>query len=426
MYCETLWRCILQVIVTTFLVATLQVKSLTVDQARLGDDAVNAHGKRKPFHPALERYLRELEAEYQRKAISFLSISSETNAHIGTDAHVGDNVLLIVYSDSHFYNTRLKWAKDTWIKQVDPAHLVVIGDAAAGPDFGVQVHETKCPPHSHWEGACCKYAEAVIEANKRMQQDPSLGWVYFLDDDTYLRPATLATQLAKLSPSPGHGRVAGYWGCGSSGKDGLCAGGGYAADREAISRMVNESPADFLREQMSYCSTCGQWADIAMSQIIKNRTSIDVEFIPGVYGWKLNKDDFYLSLHSSEPVLYHYMTNEAEFQFLHTLFGESNYSMQEGEHQELEKKLERKLSDLSQLEISTGNPKDTVTLTNEVDELRESMQALDNQLPGEGETCVAYKSNVACTKVFGGLPYDNSQAPFPRMHNCPKCGLRAA
>jgi len=230
-------------------------------------------------------------------------------------------VLYLVYSDSRFYNTRMEWVLETWGKYVPRSAFTVIGDSPFNSSRA-KVIATTCPPHSHEEGACCKYAEAVIYAHQVMQQDKRFEWAYFVDDDTYVRPAALEQALASVPPNPaGKGQVLGNLGCRSEPCSGICAGGGYAASRRAVELAVGADANAFLQEQMGNCRKCGRWADMAMSEIFHSR-QIPITTIPGLYGWKLNKWDFDKTLAlANQPLMYHYVQSESQMMVLDGLFG---------------------------------------------------------------------------------------------------------
>lgn len=258
-------------------------------------------------------------------------------------------MLFVLYSDSNFYDTRLRWVMDTWGSKMLNGTIVAIGDSAAPESLPLPVRETQCPTHSHEEGACCKYGEAVIEAGRRMQLDPSLAWAYFIDDDVYARPQAVARALgdqqgASAPSDAPNGVVRGYFMCGSATEEGpvctegLCGGGGYAADRRAIAAMLSDGPAVFLQKQMDNCKKCNRWADLAVSQFAadKNITKRD---LPGAYGWTMKKAEFDKSLErgSPEPLMYHYIQSEQQMSFLHSLF-EPTRSGDEASRQEAEER----------------------------------------------------------------------------------------
>jgi len=243
-------------------------------------------------------------------------------------------VLFVVYSDSKFYETRLKWVTNTWARDVPQESLVIIGDApytGAGQVRARKVVATQCPAHSHWEGACCKYAEAVIHALEIMREDPSYEWAYFTDDDAYVRHASIENALMQQQEPSGRGLLLSNIGCATKQCTGICAGGGYAANRRAIVDVVegaiganqpgaNASQA-FLTEQMQSCSQCERWADVALAQLYKRR-GVELRPLEGLYGWRLPKDKFEASLTNAvEPLMYHYIQSEQQMQFLDGLFG---------------------------------------------------------------------------------------------------------
>lgn len=250
-----------------------------------------------------------------------VEITSTHQASSATVEGIGkSNVLYVVYSDSLFYDNRLKWVIDTWAKGVPRSSFVVIGDTVP-ENFSAIVHKTRCPPHSHEEGACCKYAEAVVLAHKLMQGNPTFQWAYFTDDDAYVRTDALEQALMRQpGDAEGNGVVLGTFGCaGQSCRNGLCAGGGYGANVRAVERLMEESPSVLLQEQMENCARCGRWADVAMSQIFQNR-KIEQRPLPGLNGFIRDKCDFDKSLVANEPLMYHYVRSWQQMEFLERLF----------------------------------------------------------------------------------------------------------
>jgi len=248
-------------------------------------------------------------------------LQSKTN-HTGNASRHG-RVLYVVYSDSHFYGTRVKWILNTWAGQLPRDALVIIGDAEPTEPVAATVHATRCPAHSHWEGACCKYAEAVVLAQKLMKMDRSFQWTYFTDDDAYVRAGQMENALvSQLPPIAGkHGLVLGNWGCVAKGcQAGLCAGGGYAASFAAVESLVRDNVQAFLGEQMKNCGRCERWADIALSQMFYQR-NVEMRPLSGLNGWEMSKSCFEKDLASGNgPLMYHYIRSWNKMELLHRLF----------------------------------------------------------------------------------------------------------
>jgi len=237
-------------------------------------------------------------------------------------------VLFVVYSGSQFYTTRAKWIMETWGHNLPLANLVFVGDSpAVGPAAatalrGATVHVTACQPHSHQEGMCCKLAEAALLASGIMRQNGAFGWAYFMDDDAYVRPGAMSRHLLSQGPSTGSGLVLGIFGCTTDAcQDGLCGGGGYAADAKAVSTLVGSDARAFLQDQLRSCDKCSGWADVALSRLFYDR-ALEVRHLEGVHGWRLKKPCFDDSLTDMEhePLMYHYITSETQMQLLHMLF----------------------------------------------------------------------------------------------------------
>jgi len=248
-------------------------------------------------------------------------LQRKTN-HSGNASRHG-RVLFIVYSDSHFYGTRVQWILKTWAGQLSADSLVIIGDVEATQSVAATVHSTRCPAHSHWEGACCKYAEAVVLAQKLMKMDGSFQWTYFTDDDAYVRGGQLENALVSQQPpiAGTHGLILGNFGCVANGcKPGLCAGGGYAASSAAVDSLVNDNITAFLEEEMQNCGRCERWADIALSQIFSRR-GLEMRALQGLNGWQMSKSCFQKDLTSGNgPLMYHYVRSWNQMDFLHRLF----------------------------------------------------------------------------------------------------------
>mmetsp|Transcript_27599 Transcript_27599/g.53252 ORF Transcript_27599/g.53252 Transcript_27599/m.53252 type:complete len:350 (-) Transcript_27599:59-1108(-) len=255
-----------------------------------------------------------IEAGAEATARKYFASANVTEGH--------GKVLYMVYSDSNFYKTRLDWILQTWVAQLPSNSLMVIGDAAPKEPMAVNVHSTSCPAHSHWEGACCKYAEAVILAQKMMKKDRTFKWAYFVDDDAYVRTSALEHALDSQQPEGEHGVLFSNLGCAAHGKcHGMCCGGGYAASFNALTEAVGDSPENFLQKQMNYCSDCERWADIALTQVYKEQGT-EMKPLAGLNGWKLSKSNFDKSLQvgQPEPLMYHYIGSWNQMDMLHRLF----------------------------------------------------------------------------------------------------------
>jgi len=272
------------------------------------------------------RYLKDLDRRHAKDRQ--LKLQQFQESVVGDPAPA--KVLYVVYSDSSFYNTRLRWLRETWGATLASDELMIIGDGEADPELGLRVHSTRCPPHSHWEGACCKYAEAIIEARDAFERDSRLQWVYFSDDDAYVRTDAMAEALAiaeleasASAPVDRAGLVFGNWGCQTETcqSPSLCAGGGYAADRRAVMTLVGDSAADFLTDQMRNCRKCERWADIALTGIMQERHLV-MRSLAGLFGWRLTKVDLDKSMadERDEPLMYHYIRTDNQMRLLHAVF----------------------------------------------------------------------------------------------------------
>lgn len=234
-------------------------------------------------------------------------------------------VLYIVYTGAQFYSTRAKWIMETWGARMPVIDIVFVGDKppTAADTQAIRdatVHVTGCHPHDHWEGMCCKLAEAALLAQQLMKSSGAFEWSYLVDDDVYVRPDAMSAYLAQHSDDSDGGLVFGWFGCRTDKcQGGLCGGGGYAANLAAMTAVVGDSPATFLKEQMKNCHMCQGWADVAMAMIFHEK-GLRTKHLLGANGWRMSKTCFDQALTEREPLMYHYIKTEAQMKFLNTLF----------------------------------------------------------------------------------------------------------
>lgn len=251
----------------------------------------------------------------------------------GTD----DDTLFTVFTDSIFYDTRLSGILSTWAKEISPNHFVAISDKKRQTPPGkqnanlpgTQVEETKCPPHSHWEGACCKWAEGVIFAQEKMEQNPNLKWAFFSDDDVYLRPSAIASALRTQKVAPEKPLALGIFGCTTPGGcSGLCGGGGFAVNRAALQRLAGKDPVSFLNEEMSMCMKCDRWADQAISMVWLDK-GVEMRQLEGLNGWMMKEDQFLTQLNRGQTLLFHYQRTKNQMEALHEMFTHERLLLEE-------------------------------------------------------------------------------------------------
>jgi len=245
-----------------------------------------------------------------------------------TVSNSSDEVLFTVFTDSIFYDTRLAGIIGTWGREISPDLFVAISDKKRQVPLGTQdmnlpgtrVEETKCPPHSHWEGACCKWAEGVIFAQEKMEQNPKLKWAFFSDDDVYLRPGAIASVLRTHEASPEKPLALGIFGCNTPGGcTGLCGGGGFAMNRAALQRLAGKDPVSFLNAEMSQCMKCDKWADQAISMVWADR-GVEMQQLQGLNGWMMKEDQFINTLNNGDSLLFHYQRTKNQMEALHEIF----------------------------------------------------------------------------------------------------------
>eukprot|EP00929_Paragymnodinium_shiwhaense_P015948 TRINITY_DN124049_c0_g1_i1.p1 TRINITY_DN124049_c0_g1~~TRINITY_DN124049_c0_g1_i1.p1 ORF type:complete len:397 (-),score=77.23 TRINITY_DN124049_c0_g1_i1:111-1301(-) len=273
----------------------------------------------KRWSSTVQNFLSYLETAAE-DASSFLN-SSVLEGSPGTSDHP---VLFVLQSGAKYYDTRLAWIQETWGSDLNHDSLVAIGDKAAGPNNKMNIQVTKCPD-SHGEGGCCKMAEVIITAYNMMKKNPSLQWMYYSDDDAYVRPDAVQQVLAKEDHSGGNGKGVVYGVLGCTTKkcgNGICGGGGFAASRAAVTSLVeSDGAANFLRKMMQTCSVCEEWSDVSVAQLIQQH-SIKLSSLAGLYGWRLDKAHFDDSLKTKDsgPLMYHYIQSQGQMEFLQAIF----------------------------------------------------------------------------------------------------------
>lgn len=266
--------------------------------------------------PALETSYEDMHSD---------TVPVDADASGGSGGSHGE-VLFTITTDSLFYKTRLNWVLETWAKEVAPQNFNVIGDLATNGTIDglpkTKITATRCPPHDHWKGACCKNAESVIMAHESLKRDNSLKWAYFADDDAYVVTSAVQAALKEQSDAaPGKAMALGLFGCRTPQCDmGLCGGGGYAFSREAVFEMVGDDPVKFLDEVMKNCDKCQMWGDQALSQVLKAR-KIDQRNLNGIHPWKLSTQAFCEQVEGgARNLLFHYIKSQHQMEMLHEIF----------------------------------------------------------------------------------------------------------
>lgn len=270
------------------------------------------------WHPRIHEYISFLETQEATRVV-------QTN--LETTQPSNGSTLFVLISDSNDYNTRLKWIGDTWGKDLIPSSIVAIGDAQKmDSSTKLPVQSTRCPAHTH-DGACCKEAEAVIAAYEMLQKDPKFSWAYVVDDDAYVRPEQLEDRLKWITPKgpDNKGMLVGLQGCSTPAcPNGLCGGGGHALSREALTSLIDGSPAKYLKQHMTTCDLCGMYGDVTVGTMVA-KAGVDVSVLDGLNGWFMDSPTFHSVLHRAyEPIMFHYMKTEGQFRFLHGLFNDKS------------------------------------------------------------------------------------------------------
>eukprot|EP00929_Paragymnodinium_shiwhaense_P123323 TRINITY_DN9700_c0_g1_i1.p1 TRINITY_DN9700_c0_g1~~TRINITY_DN9700_c0_g1_i1.p1 ORF type:complete len:294 (+),score=60.27 TRINITY_DN9700_c0_g1_i1:43-924(+) len=238
-------------------------------------------------------------------------------------------VLFIIQTGSQFYDTRLRWIAETWGSELNRASVVAIGDKPGGVDNKINIQVTKCP-QNHGEGGCCKIAETIITAYNMMAKNPSLEWMFYSDDDAYIRPDAMQQVLSKEDSAGqnGKGAVYGVVGCYTPKcRFGICGGGGFAASREAVRTLVeSDGAANLLRKMMQLCKECDEAADVAAGQAMLHQ-SIKLAYLPGLFGDRFqDKRSFEGSLTDKDtPLMYHlaHIKSRGQMEFMQAMFHRS-------------------------------------------------------------------------------------------------------
>lgn len=267
--------------------------------------------------------------------------AAPTTTKANKDGLTYPDVLFVVYTDSMFFATRVLYILSTWGSELAPQSLLMVGDKE-GSLLGYNVMQSNCPKHRH-SGACCKVGVSLYRAYEKVIKN-RLSWAYFTDDDAYV---VVKHIVAGLRSKKKHAKtMLGIFGCAVRNVcAGLCGGGGFAMSREALEAMVGHPKPmafqAFIDEFDSYCVRCDMWGDQAVSAMAQQRRISQVEW-PGLHGWLMKKRDFTQDLGVSQrvpvigrpwltdrepepqlPLMYHYIREEAQFRFLHRLFGPS-------------------------------------------------------------------------------------------------------
>lgn len=270
-------------------------------------------------------------------ALAKLAPLLQTHTHSAW--HIKHKVLYIIWTDlMKTDDARAHWGLRTWAKGVDRNQIAFIGDKRASAWLGRKVHQTKCQSRGEaGVGECCKYGEALALARFVMAREPSLEWVFFADDDAYIRHSALENALLRQPPAstPDHGIVlAGSFECKQFNCNGeICGGGGFAANRRAVALMVGNDPAGFVqgqkaeaKEEVHRCKECSlgsfSMADAGLRGVFAHEW-IEQRLLPGVYPWLLDRGCFKKSLKAHhEPLMYHMMSDQKQFDSLYKLFDE--------------------------------------------------------------------------------------------------------
>eukprot|EP00929_Paragymnodinium_shiwhaense_P046698 TRINITY_DN23763_c0_g1_i1.p1 TRINITY_DN23763_c0_g1~~TRINITY_DN23763_c0_g1_i1.p1 ORF type:complete len:470 (-),score=63.28 TRINITY_DN23763_c0_g1_i1:145-1554(-) len=236
-----------------------------------------------------------------------------------------DDVWFVVFTDSKFYDTRVRYILNSWGSQLSRASLFFVGDMWYAVN-GYSIKRTPCKAHSH-DGACCKVAHAIYDSYARIQHSLKIfgaapKFVFFSDDDSFLVVQNIRERLRNLQPSR---QVWGLFGCGTGKCNGLCGGGGFILSVESIYALVLHDQGfkrhDFVEEFAAYCQMCNYWGDQAFSMLARNR-QMPMKDMRGMHGWVMSHESMTTSLADKHfmPLTYHYIKTKEQFDFLFRLF----------------------------------------------------------------------------------------------------------
>jgi len=213
---------------------------------------------------------------------------------------------------------------DTWGGRISDENLVIISDFGSAEQInGHTLRVTSCPTGWHWSGDCCRWSEALVIANRILQNSPNrYGWIYFMHDGAYVRPWTMGAALNVTPSNDTHGTVLGYYGCDTSKcRGGLCQGGGMATNAVALSRLIDDNETDFMQQHIHSCGTCGRWPTLGLTELCREK-NITMDVFKGVFPWRLNKACFDHSLLAKkyEPLVFNNVSTWRQMHFLDDLF----------------------------------------------------------------------------------------------------------
>jgi hypothetical protein len=174
------------------------------------------------------------------------------------------SVLYIVKTFSGNYDTRLEAAKNTWMSQIAPQDVVVLGDKPH--DSPKVITFDDCPNETHFGELmplACRETRALEHAAHLFAESDRWSWVFIADDDHYVISRNVEDTLAQWDAS--QPIAGGCFGCGDvhglcDGTGGFCGACGIAISRAALVAMVGTSSEEYH----AFCE--GVYMDEAKSQ----------------------------------------------------------------------------------------------------------------------------------------------------------------
>lgn len=208
-------------------------------------------------------------------------------------------------SPKPLYSQRLNAQMKTWMSDLSPEELVIVGtDAPKGMEARAQWINASACIDTHQGGPC----KEMI--NLAFASDLDIDWLWVLNDDHYAIKD--AVQYAVRGYDPDVPQILGTPGCATKQCSGMCGGGGELISRGALKHMLENGEKSFKAEYEQTVPKCDMWGDISTSTVAKHH-GVELKSIRGVYGWhKESKEiqkiiDQGVNMETS-PLLFHYVS----------------------------------------------------------------------------------------------------------------------
>lgn len=168
------------------------------------------------------------------------------------------NIQYVLLTCDNYYATRCQWQKDTWLTQT--THHVFLG-CKERPEWNMVGWNTS----DDYESCPIK----VMNFVRHYELDPSIDWIVFADDDTFMFPRRLETLLKTLDPSQGL-YIGSPW---NDGWEFMSGGAGFVVSRplfEKLKEYTNSTPDNELHTSRYSDVTFGSWVLKCNGTYIRN------------------------------------------------------------------------------------------------------------------------------------------------------------